>query len=137
VIYLLDTNVLSEPCRAEPDAAVMVCLERHRAALATASVVIHELHYGIARLRHGARRERLASYLRQLLASGLPVLPYHREAALWHAEERARLDAAGTPAPWVDGQIAAIAASHGLILVTSNIANFRAFSGLQLANWWE
>ena len=39
----------------------------------------------------------------------LPILDYDRRAAEWHARERARLEAAGSPAPFVDAQIAAIA----------------------------
>jgi tRNA(fMet)-specific endonuclease VapC len=35
---------------------------------------------------------------------------------------------------FVDGQIAAIAATQGLVLVTRNISDFVAFDGLQLLN---
>ena len=72
---LLDTNVLSEPLRERPDPAVMAQLEHGTHALYTASVVLHELSYGIHRLAAGRRQERLNSYLQALLASGLTVLP--------------------------------------------------------------
>ena len=48
---LLDTNVLSEPLRELPDPAVMAQLESEEHVLHTASVVIHELSYGIHRFR--------------------------------------------------------------------------------------
>ncbi len=80
---LLDTNVLSEPMRQQPDAAVMAQLEEGGHRLHTASVVIHELRYGVQRLPKGRRRARLDSYVQTVLASGLTVLAYDTTAALW------------------------------------------------------
>ncbi len=134
---LLDTNVLSEPLRERPDPAVMAELEHGAHALHTASVVVHELSYGIQRLPAGRRRERLHSYLQALLAGGLTVLPYDREAALWHGAQRAQLEARGLRPPFADDQIAAIAATQELVLVTRNIADFAAFEGLEVINWFS
>lgn len=134
---LLDTNVLSEPLRERPDPGVMAQLEGAEHALFTASVVIHELSYGIQRLPQGRRRQRLRSYLDGLLRSGLMVLPYDRTAALWHGEQRARLEAAGLPAPFADGQIAAIAATRELVLVTRNVDDFVGFEGLEVIDWFS
>lgn len=53
---LLDTNVLSEPLRERPDPAVMAQLEHGTHALYTASVVLHELSYGIHRDAGSAAR---------------------------------------------------------------------------------
>jgi len=43
-------------------------------SLQTASLVIHELSFGIQRLAEGRRKERFRSYLQNLLSSGLPLL---------------------------------------------------------------
>ena len=96
--------------------------------------MIHELSYGIQRLADGRRKERFRSYLQNLLSSGLPVLAYDSAAALWHGEQRARLEARGLRPAFADGQIAAIAATQGLVLVTRNISDYVAFDGLQLLN---
>ena len=112
---LLDTNVLSEPMRKRPDAVVMAELEQGGHSLQTASLVIHELSYGIQRLADGRRKDRFRSYLQNLLSSGLPVLPYDSAAALWHGEQRARLEAPGLRPGFADGQIAAIAATQGAV----------------------
>jgi tRNA(fMet)-specific endonuclease VapC len=37
----------------------------------------------------------------------------------------------------VDGQIAAIAAVHGLVLVTRNVRQFEVFADLPLVNWFQ
>jgi tRNA(fMet)-specific endonuclease VapC len=66
-----------------------------------------------------------------------PILPYDEAAATWHGEERARLEALGTPAPFVDGQIAAIAHVHGLVLVTTNDKDFTRFKVLTIENWMK
>jgi tRNA(fMet)-specific endonuclease VapC len=65
----------------------------------------------------------------------LPILPYDKEAAQWHARERARLEARGRNFPFVDAQIAAIAAVHELTLVTTNLRDFRAFRDLSVETW--
>ena len=134
---LLDTNVLSESMRQQPDGAVMAQLEEGGHRLYTASVVIHELRYGLQRLPMGRRRARLDSYVQTVLASGLTVLAYDTTAALWHGDQRARLESRGLKPPFADGQIAAIAATQGLVLVTRNISDFEEFDGLQLLNWFD
>jgi tRNA(fMet)-specific endonuclease VapC len=70
------------------------------------------------------------------LASGLEILPYDQRAARWHAVERARLHRAGKPRPFVDGQIAAIAAVNDAVLVTRNMADFAPFQDLRIRNWF-
>ena len=134
---LLDTNVLAEPLRERPDPDVMAQLESEDHVLHTASVVIHELSYGIHRLPSGRKQQRLNSYLQGLLTSGLTVLPYDGMAALWHGEQRAKLEARGLRPPFADGQIAAIAATQALVVVTRNTTDFEAFEGLDVLNWFS
>ena len=64
-------------------------------------------------------------------------LPYDGKAALWHGEQRARLDARGLRPLFADGQIAAIAATQALVVVTRNTADFEAFEGLEVLNWFS
>jgi tRNA(fMet)-specific endonuclease VapC len=137
VRVLLDTNVLSEPLLERPDPAVMAELEHGAHALHTASVVLHELSYCIHRLAAGRKQERLNSYLQALLASSLTVLPYDRDASLWHGAQRAQLEARGECPPFADRQIAAIAATQKLVLVTRNTADFAVFEGLEVRNWFS
>ena len=66
----------------------------------------------------------------------LVILPYDEAAADWHADERARLSAIGLTPPFADGQIAAVAAVNGLVLVTRNVADFQHFQGLTIENWY-
>ncbi len=133
--YLLDTNVISEPLRAAPHATVMRRLQQHDGTLAIAAVVWYELLLGSTRLPSSARRTAIERYLQQVVAATLPFLPYDTRAAAWHAQERARLTTAGRTPPFADSQIAAIAQTNHLILVTFNTADYVDFVGLVVEDW--
>jgi tRNA(fMet)-specific endonuclease VapC len=132
--FILDTNIISEPMRHVPNARVMAHLRSRQKELVIATLVWHELLYGCFRLPPSARRTAIEDYLEQTVAL-LPMFGYDEVAAEWHAHERARLVGLGKSTPFVDGQIAAIAATNGLTLVTANTADFAVFEGLTLVDW--
>lgn len=133
--WLLDTNVLSEAVRAQPNAGVMDNLARYQGELAVPAPVWHELRYGWLRMPAGQRKDAIGRYLQEVVAD-LPVLSYDAGAARVHAELRADLERAGKAMPFVDGQIAAIAIAQGLTLVTRNVRDFSAVAGLRWADWF-
>ena len=126
---------MSAPVSKTPDAAILERLDERGPECAIAAPVWHELTYGCRRLPKGKRRAALEAYLRDVVRGSFPILPYDEAAATWHGEERARLEALGRPAPFVDGQIAAIAHVHGLVLATTNDRDFVHFKGLTIENW--
>jgi len=133
--YLLDTSVVSSPIAKTPSAEIVKRLEAYGHECAIAAPVWHELIYGCQRLPRGKRREALDSYLHDVVLASFPVLAYEEAAARWHGFERARLEGLGKPAPYVDGQIAAIAHVNELILVTVNVKDFARFRDLEVENW--
>jgi tRNA(fMet)-specific endonuclease VapC len=133
---MLDTNVLSEALRPAPRYQIVQKIGRHEGQIAIASVVWHELRYGIERLPPSRRREDYESYFDEIVLATMPILDYDKAAAEWHACERARLAAEGLTPPILDGQIAAIAAVNDLTLVTFNVADFNRFEGLRVESWW-
>ena len=133
--YLLDSNVVSEPLRPKPVAGIVRRLHDHSGEAAIPAPVWHELRFGCARLRPSRRRDAIQRYIEDVVLASFPVFDYDRAAADWHALERARLTAAGRTPPFVDGQIAAIAFVNDLVLVTSNVRDFRSFQGLQVQSW--
>ena len=132
--YLLDSNVVSEPVKPRPDPEVLRRLAEHQGECAISAVTWHELWFGIDRLPAGRRRNALTAYVR-LVPVQFPILGYDAGAAEWHANLRARAGAAGTVRPFADGQIAAVAATNDLTLVTRNTADFAGVDGLALENW--
>jgi len=134
--FVLDANVISELTKPRSDQNVMARFKRYRNQTCTAAPVFHELHFGVQALPEGARKSFLTLFLEGLLAAGLEVLAYDQRAAKWHANERARLQRIGKPRPFVDGQIAAIAAVNDAVLVTRNTGDFALFQDLRVRNWF-
>ena len=133
--FLLDTSIVSEPVKVRPNGHVVDHLRRHGSECAIAAPVWHELRYGTLRLPQSRRRSMLERYLDEVVRVAYPVLPYDDAAADWHARERARLERAGRTPPWVDGEIAAIAAVAGAVVVTANPRHFRWFRGVTVRDW--
>jgi tRNA(fMet)-specific endonuclease VapC len=133
--FLLDTNILSEPLRPQPDSGVLAKLREHPSEIVTAGVVWHEMLFGAYRLPESARRTAIERYLFDVVRETLPILDYDDRAAAWHAEERVRLAAIGLTPSFVHGQIAAIARVNNCTLVTANVGDFKHFRDLPLVDW--
>jgi tRNA(fMet)-specific endonuclease VapC len=133
--FLLDTNIVSEAIRPFPNPAVLDKIEQNKGRAGVATVVWHELLFGLERLPPSRKRNALEAYLLRVVQATMPILPYDQAAAEWHARERARLAAAGRTPPFLDGQIAATAKANDLVLVTANRAHFESFEGLQIEDW--
>ena len=106
-----------------------------QAACAIAAATVEEQAFGVARMAASAKREMLEVWLAEIMGQ-FAILPYDEKAAIWLGRERARLAAAGQPAPRTDGEIASVAATNGLILVTRNLADFQGFRDVRAENWF-
>ena len=136
VIYLADTNIISELMRPFPDENVQAAWHTYYHQVAISSVSWHELLYGTTRLPHSKRKTAFENFLRDYLEKILMILPYDQPSTEWHAQERARLMKIGKTPSFADGQIAAIAATNDLVLVTRNVNDFSNFDSLQVENWF-
>ncbi len=136
-IYLLDTNIVSEPLKPVPNSRVLERIGRYDGMMAIPSVVWHELLFGVDRLPQGARKRRLRAYLHEVVAPSLPVVSYDDHAAWVHASFRAVLEAEGKIQGFADGIIAATAIANNLILVTRNTDDFTDVPNLYIENWFE
>jgi tRNA(fMet)-specific endonuclease VapC len=133
--FLLDTSTVSAAMWKTPDPGVLAKLHQHGGECVISAQVWHELRYGVGRLRRGKRRDVLDAFLRDVVHPTLPILAYDERAAKWLANERVRLEKSGKTIPAVDGEIAAVAATNGIPVVTANVADFSAFKGLAVQNW--
>ena len=134
--YLLDTNIISEPTKQIPNPNVLQKLAQHNSQFAISSITWHKLNYGVDRMPEGKKKRLLQQYLHTLEKNQLPILPYDKTAARWLAQERHRLVASGNTLAKEDSEIAAIAVSNKLILVTRNTSDFELFNNLILENWF-
>ncbi|MCP4423173.1 MAG: type II toxin-antitoxin system VapC family toxin [Chloroflexi bacterium] len=135
--YLLDANILSEPMKPRPNERVQDSLRQKWKETAVPAIVWHELLYGLHRLPDSKRKRAIADYLYTVVQNELEILPCDKLAAEWLAEERARLTQIGRPPPYADAQIAAIAVSNDLTLVTRNTKDFLQFDNLMVENWFD
>lgn len=132
--FLLDTNVVSEPLRRVPNAKIVRRLSLHEGQYGIAAVTWHELRFGAERLPDGKRKDALREAL-ELLRTTAPIFEYDAAAAEWHARQRARLLSNGWTEQTFDGQIAAVASTRRLTLVTANTKHFEPYDDVDLANW--
>lgn len=138
-MIVLDTNVVSELMRAEPDARVVSWLD-HRPSdeLWLTSVVALELWYGVARLPDGQRKRQITRSLASVIEEDLAgrVLPFDLEAATLFARLAVERERAGHPLPLADGQIASVCRVYDACLATRNTHHFEGL-GLTLINPWQ
>lgn len=123
-MIVLDTNVVSEAMKPEPNPAVMAWLNAQAAAtLYLSSVTLAELMFGIAALPAGRRKDLLSQALEGLLRLFRDrVLPFARH----YAELAVTARAGGRGFPTPDGYIAAIAASRGFMVASRDTAPYEA-----------
>jgi predicted nucleic acid-binding protein len=138
--YLLDTNVLSELMRPQPAPEVMAWFEHnHGAAFHTSAITQAEILLGIALLPDGKRRNALAEAAERMFREDFAgrCLPFGESAANEYALLVAARTRAGQPISTEDAQIAAIALTHRLPLVTRNQKDFTRIDGLETVNPWN
>jgi predicted nucleic acid-binding protein len=138
VNYLLDTCVLSEFTRRQPDARVVAWLDAmNEEQLFISAVTIGEVQRGIQRLPDSRRKTELAVWMDTGLTARFAGRIVTIDAAtmyLWGSLV-ARLEAAGQPIGVMDSLILASAVQNNLIIVTRNTADFTP-GGAQVINPW-
>jgi toxin FitB len=125
---LLDTCVLAELQKPVANPDVIRAIEAVDDSVLFLSVLtIAGIRKGIDKLAPGKRRSRLDDWLIGLVERyGDRILPIDLAVAELWGRMNARLEAAGSPVPAIDGLIAATALRHGLVVVTRNPRHFAA-----------
>ncbi len=137
-MYLLDTNIISENFRKQPNKGVLawlgsVSMDQTRIS----SVSLGELSQGIHQLNQSKRKTELetwcantrATYLQRVIAADDLVFE------CW-VEEMERLKRIGRTPQILDALIAATALTHNLVMVTRNVEDFKIFN-LEIINPFE
>lgn len=138
-MIVLDTNVVSEPMKPGGNPVVQAWLDRQVAeTLYLTATSLAELLVGIEVLPDGKRKAGLDAALNELIAGlfGLRILPFDQQAAIAFAPLVGRARAGGCHISVADGQIAAIAATHGFTVATRDTAPFVA-AGVTIINPWD
>jgi toxin FitB len=138
-MIILDTNVISELMKPVSDPAVEKWLDAQAAeSLFLTATSLSELLVGIEILPAGKRKQGLMGVLNGIVEQILDwrVLPFDEPAARFYSTLVARARERGRAISILDGQIAAIAESHGYIVATRDTSPFEA-AGITYVNPWN
>jgi predicted nucleic acid-binding protein len=136
-LWLLDTCVVSELSRSQPEPRVVEWMAEHGARSMLSAVSIGEIVYGIECMPAGARRNALlrwATDLRSHFANR--VLASDELVWATYGRLKASLEAMGRPQDDRDILIGATATVRGLQVATRNTKHFKDL-GVPLFNPWQ
>lgn len=122
--YLLDTCLISELVKKEPNSAVISWLdEQDEQTLFLSVLTLGELQKGISKLPAGARRVELQAWAEHDLVERFTgrIIDIDLETAQFWGKLQGESEQRGESLPVMDSLIAATAMVHGLIVVTRNV----------------
>lgn len=138
-MILLDTTVISEPQRWEPNARVLEWIDAQALeTLYLSTITVAELRAGIALMPEGKRRDSLHENLEKRLLPMFAnrVLPFDMACTKAYAELLVKSRAAGLAVETADAFIAAVALANGFAVATRDTSPFEA-AELNVINPWE
>jgi toxin FitB len=139
VKYLLDTCLISELVKKEPNLAVVNWLDGQDEQKLFLSVLnLGELQKGISKLPGGTKKDELQAWVALDLVERFTgrILEIDLETALFWGRLQGEAEQSGEKLPVMDSLIAATAAAHGLIVVTRNVKDLER-CGARVCNPWE
>jgi len=140
VKYLLDTNVISELIKREPDSHVACWIDEcEESALFLSVITFGELQKGIKKLNDESRAEQLQKWVNQDLAERFQgrILPVDLKVALTWGRIIGISEKGGLKLPVLDSLIAATAIANNLIVVTRNVHDLERCQVSVLNPWQE
>lgn len=137
--YLLDTCVISELAKPEPNKKVVAwATQNDEENFYLSTLTFGELHKRIAKLPPSKRKENLLQWVEHDLKDRFKtrIIDITLKIAKQWGETQGISESQGRPMPAIDGLIAATGLTHDLTVVTRNIADMQQ-SGVSLLNPWE
>ena len=129
--YLLDTCTVSDFVKGQRKVLTRVKATPPN-LIAVSALTRMEVDYGLA--LNAERAKKLAPMLDAFFAT-IVTLPFDEADAKAAAAIRAALKTQGQPVGAYDVLIAGTGLARGLVVVTSNVGEFKRVSGLQVENW--
>lgn len=137
-MIVLDTNVISELWKVQPDANVLAWIDAQMVeTLYLSTVTVAELRYGLATMPEGNRRTIFQDRLEREVLGAFSgrVLSFDLSASHSYAVIMAKTKQTGKAIAMADGYIAATAAYRGMTVATRDTSPFEA-AGLDVINPW-
>ncbi|QNK58558.1 type II toxin-antitoxin system VapC family toxin [Paenibacillus sp. PAMC21692] len=136
--YLLDTNVISELVKKEPNPGVLLWIEKcDEMNLFLSVITFGELQKGISKLSDKSRADRLQTWVNQDLKKRFEgrILPIELDVVLTWGRIQGISEKNGVKLPAMDSLIAATAITHNLIVVTRNVEDIERCQGSVFNPW--
>ena len=135
-MFVLDTNIISEVMRPQPDQKVVDWLnQQNSVTLFVSSISIAEINYGLYILPQGNRKRLLQTRFNQFIdkAFRYRILDFDEQAANIYGEVMGEGKLKGHPMSVPDGQIAAIALLNKFAVASRNVKDFK-YCGVEIIN---
>ncbi|GAB7024922.1 type II toxin-antitoxin system VapC family toxin [Geotalea toluenoxydans] len=136
--FLLDTCLISELVKKEPNPAVVNWLdEQEEQSLFLSVLNLGELQKGISKLPDGPKKDELQAWVALDLVERFTgrILDIDLETALCWGGLQGMAEQKGERLPVMDSLIAATATAHGLVVVTRNVRDMERCGG-RVCNPW-
>jgi hypothetical protein len=135
MIYLLDTNVISETIKKSPNKQVLTWLRSVNITHFSLSVVtLGEIRKGVEQIAGSAKKQHIIKWLEIDLAREFLGRIINIDQAV---ADKWGYILARYPISAIDGLIAATALVHNMKLVTRNTKGFHTLAGLELIDPWR
>lgn len=139
-MIILDTNVISETQKPEPNPSVMAWLDSlDLSSTYLTAITVAELFYGVDQLPEGKRKSALSDGVSNLVETTFRgrILPFDATAAYYFGTMVASARKQGHTVTFPDGAIAAIArANNHAAVATRDVSPFKAMR-IDIVNPWD
>ena len=133
-MFIFDTDIYTNVMRKAPSETLLNHLKKvPRRDQFTTTITIAEVYYGIMK---ASNRPRLLKLFEDVLLPRTTILPFDFSAARKYGDIRSFLEKQGTPLAHADLQIASIALSMNMTLITGNLKHFQRVPQLTVENWF-
>ena len=132
-MFIFDTDIYTNVIRKIPSEKLLNRLRKiPRRDQFTTTITIAEVYYGLMK---ASNRKRLLELFESVLLPRATILTFDFSAAKKYGEIRSLLEKEGTPLAHADLQIASIALTMGMTLITGNLKHFQRVPQLAVENW--
>jgi predicted nucleic acid-binding protein len=132
-VFIFDTDIFTNVMRKIPSETLLNRLKKvPRRDQFTTTITIGEVYYGLMK---ASNRTKLLELFEAVLLPRTTILPFDFSAAKKYGEIRSFLEIQGTPLAHADLQIASIALSMNMTLITGNLKHFKRVPDLAVENW--
>ncbi len=137
--YLLDTCVISEVIKSQPNRGVVTWLKKQdEESLYLSVLTFGEIEKGIEKSVDGRRKKKLRLWVEEDLKQRFKgrILPIDLQVASKWGEIQGKSEAAGKPLSSIDGLIAVTGLINNCVVVTRNVSDMQQ-SSVELHNPWS